>query len=533
MAVRPSQPGVAIEGAPDSVRPILGVATSITAFVGRTKRGPVEAPVTCNSWGDFERVFGGLFAPASLGYAVRDFFQNGGTRAVVVRLHRAMASEASNATVVVKDAADANKLTLVAASPGSWGNALRARVDHDVSVDAAPALGLAVEMLFNLSVQDTATGTTELFRNVTVADHPRRVDRVVAAESQLVRLHGAMLGARPATHPAPGAGKTVWEDDDASSKVAPGAGSGDGAALQADDFIAGGFEAARRGLYALENTDLFNLLCIPPYTGGGTPDEVEATVLAAATTYVERRCAFLLVDSLASWTTKAQAVSGLGGLNLTSKNAALFFPRLVQPDPLRNNARRTMPACGAIAGVIARTDAERGVWKAPAGVSATLRGPQSLSVPLTDAEMGELNPLGVNCLRVLPAAGVVVWSARTREGDDRLASEWKYINVRRLALFLEETLTRSLQWAVFEPNDEPLWSQIRLSVGVFMQGLFRQGAFQGRTAQEAYLVKCDRGTTMQADIDAGVVNILVGFAPLKPAEFIILRIQQLAGQSQA
>jgi hypothetical protein len=153
-----------------------------------------------------------------------------------------------------------------------------------------------------------------------------------------------------------------------------------------------------------------------------------------------------------------------------------------------------------------------------------------LTVPLTDAENGELNPLGINCLRQVPAAGYVVWGARTTVGNDQLASQWKYIPVRRTALYIEESLYRGTQWAVFEPNDEPLWSQLRLNIGVFMHGLFRQGAFQGQSPKEAYFVKCDKTTTTQADIDRGIVNVIVGFAPLKPAEFVVLYIQQMAGQ---
>ena len=151
-------------------------------------------------------------------------------------------------------------------------------------------------------------------------------------------------------------------------------------------------------------------------------------------------------------------------------------------------------------------------------------------VPLTNEENGQLNPLGVNCLRQMPAAGRVVWGARTLQGNDRLASEWKYIPVRRTALFIEESLYRALQWVVFEPNDEPLWAQIRLNVGAFMNSLFRQGAFQGASPREAYFVKCDKETTTQNDINRGIVNILVGFAPLKPAEFVIIKLQQIAGQ---
>jgi hypothetical protein len=215
---------------------------------------------------------------------------------------------------------------------------------------------------------------------------------------------------------------------------------------------------------------------------------------------------------------------------VSSPNAAIFFPRIKAPNPLRENQAEAFAPCGTVAGIFARTDATRGVWKAPAGLDATLRGVTGLTVPLTDAENGELNPLGINCLRQVPAAGYVVWGARTTVGNDQLASQWKYIPVRRTALYIEESLYRGTQWAVFEPNDEPLWSQLRLNIGVFMHGLFRQGAFQGQSPKEAYFVKCDKTTTTQADIDRGIVNVIVGFAPLKPAEFVVLYIQQMAGQ---
>jgi hypothetical protein len=182
---------------------------------------------------------------------------------------------------------------------------------------------------------------------------------------------------------------------------------------------------------------------------------------------------------------------------------------------------------------MARTDSTRGVWKAPAGLDAALAGAQGLQVNLNDLENGTLNLLGINCLRSFPVTGRVVWGARTLRGAEQSADEYKYVPVRRLALFIEESLYRGTQWVVFEPNDEPLWAQIRLNVGAFMQNLFRQGAFQGRSPREAYLVKCDAETTTQDDINRGIVNILVGFAPLKPAEFVIIRIQQLAGQVQA
>jgi phage tail sheath protein FI len=242
----------------------------------------------------------------------------------------------------------------------------------------------------------------------------------------------------------------------------------------------------------------------------------------------------LLVDPPSDWVDKASAIGKFTGtpdaVGTRSKNAAIFFPRLRYPNPLRNNQIEDFVPSGAIAGVFARTDAARGVWKAPAGLDATLTGVSQVKVPLTDGENGELNQLGINCIRTFPLAGSVVWGARTLRGADQLADEYKYIPVRRTALFIESSLYRGLQWAVFEPNDEPLWSQIRLNVGAFMQNMFRQGAFQGSTPRDAYFVKCDKETTTQNDINLGVVNVIVGFAPLKPAEFVIISIQQIAGQ---
>jgi phage tail sheath protein FI len=238
----------------------------------------------------------------------------------------------------------------------------------------------------------------------------------------------------------------------------------------------------------------------------------------------------LLVDPPSAWISKDIAKNRFGNIETRSKNAALFFPRFKQPNLLKDNLLEEFVPCGAIAGIFARTDTQRGVWKAPAGLDATLVGVPQLSVPLTDAENGELNPLGINCLRVFPAAGRVVWGSRTLQGDDRLTSEWKYIPVRRTALYIEESLYRGTKWVVFEPNDEPLWAQIRLNVGAFMQNLFRQGAFQGQSPSDAYFVKCDKETTTQNDINLGIVNIVVGFAPLKPAEFVIIKLQQIAGQ---
>ena len=203
------------------------------------------------------------------------------------------------------------------------------------------------------------------------------------------------------------------------------------------------------------------------------------------------------------------------------------------PNTAKKNLLEEFVPCGAVAGIFARTDSQRGVWKAPAGLEAALVNVPELTYTLTDDENGQLNPLGINCLRLFPLVGHTVWGSRTLDGADALASEWKYIPIRRLALFIEESLYRGTKWVVFEPNDEPLWAQIRLNVGAFMHQLFRQGAFQGQSPRDAYFVKCDADTTTQADRNLGIVNILVGFAPLKPAEFVVIKIQQIAGQLQS
>lgn len=218
--------------------------------------------------------------------------------------------------------------------------------------------------------------------------------------------------------------------------------------------------------------------------------------------------------------------------SLKTDHGAVYYPWVEFPDTLNNGNLKSLPPSGMMAGLYARTDSNRGVWKSPAGTEATLTGVQAFEYTLNNGENGILNPLGVNCLRFFPTYGFISWGARTLRGSDDAGSEYKYVAVRRTALYIEESLYRGLQWAVFEPNDEPLWAQIRLNVGAFMHNLFVKGAFQGQTPRDAYFVKCDKETTTQNDIDLGIVNVLVGFAPLKPAEFVIVTIQQIAGQIQ-
>jgi uncharacterized protein len=526
MPVTPTYPGVYIEEVPSGVRTIMGVATSITAFIGRALRGPIDDPITINSYGDFERKFGGLWIESAMSYAARDFFQNGGSQAIIVRLYNAetgVSAKPAQATLKLSN------IDLQAAYPGAWGNKLRARVDTNTRTAEGSEDGT---MMFNLFIRDGETEIIEEFRNVSVqSDHKRRVDKVLENESNLVRVSSSSLPTTPPTASSDtvDSGKTVWDDNAAATcaSVATADESSDGLELEEDNFNGTGKEAAKQGLYALQKADLFNLLCIPPYLNTG---DVDSSLLDDAIAYCEKRRAFMLVDPPTGWVDKDDAKSGVDTVCTSSKNAAVFFPRVSMPNPLRDKQLEDFVPCGAVAGVFARTDTQRGVWKAPAGLEATLNGVPKLKVSLTDPEIGELNQLGVNCLKVMPGVGRLVWGSRTLKGSDRLASEWKYIPIRRLALFLEESLYRGTQWVVFEPNDEPLWAQIRLNVGSFMHNQFRKGAFQGSSPKDAYFVKCDGETTTQNDRDQGIVNILVGFAPLKPAEFVIIKISQIAGQ---
>ena len=283
---------------------------------------------------------------------------------------------------------------------------------------------------------------------------------------------------------------------------------------------------------------MFNLLCIPPdqrFLPGQPQVDLDPSVRSAAAAFCTQQRAFYIVDPLSSWASLAMqgqistidpddlGITGeINGIEV-ARNAAVYFPRLWEEDILMKSQLALFAPCGAIAGVMASTDVARGVWKAPAGIDAGISGAQSFEIPLNDDENGLLNPQGINCLRNFPTIGAVVWGARTLRGADAFEDAYKYIPVRRLTLFIEDSLYRGTQWAVFEPNDEALWSALRLQVNSFLADLARQGAFYN------YAVTCDATTTTQTDIDNGVVNILVQIAPVKPAEFVVLQIQQIAG----
>jgi len=516
-------PGVYIQEIPSGSRTITGVATAVAAFVGRAARGPVDEPVAITSLAEYERTFGSLTRDAGMGYAVRDYYLNGGRQAVIVRL-----AAGAVATEIGLD----GLVSLVASGPGTWGNALEVEVEHVVDPDQQllDAQGVEADDLFHLTVREGTLENTvqsETFMNCTLVDGPRRLDKVLAA-SRLVDVSGATtlpVDGRPSERTA--ATDPPFYPADADTGGVEGTDSE--TKLTTAHY---GTAGDKTGLYALLKADLFTILSLPPSVPDGEL-EAESVWAAALTLCVDER-ALLLVDPPPD-STAADINTWLGGLGLTAngRNAALYFPRIRRPDPAREGALGEFVPSGAVAGIMARTDGARGVWKAPAGTDAGVVGASGLAIPLTDSESGALNPIGINCLRTFPVIGTVVWGSRTLRGADALADEYKYVPVRRFALFLEETLFRNTQWVVFEPNDEPLWAQIRTSIGAFMQDLFRQGAFQGSTPRDAYFVRCDAETTTQYDIDRGIVNILVGFAPLKPAEFVVISIQQKTATVQA
>jgi phage tail sheath protein FI len=402
MADRVTPPGVFVTEQPQGTPVITGVPTAVTAFVGRTPSGPT-APQQCTSFFDFQQTFG-IAENYPLSFAIRDFFNNGGDTAVVVRV----------------------------------------------------------------------------------------------------------------TEPSPS--------------------GGDAGAPHAADLI--GREDLHTGIYALDGVDLFNLLCIPP-DRDDFPDVELTNVYQKAAAYCVKRRAMLIMDPPQKWSAAARAghfdqiqSTDLGIGHAETANCAVYFPRIQELDVVApGNLVKSFAASGAIAGVFARSDHSLGVWKAPAGVNAPLEGVVGLEIGLTDAQNGMLNPRGINCLRTFAGHGSVIWGARTLRGAAP-GSAFPYIPARRLALYIEQSIYRGIQFAVFEPNNPTLWATLIRSISNFMLGLWQQGALLGAGADQSYFVKCDATTTTPADIANGVVNIQVGFAPEHPAEFVILPIQQMAGQTK-
>lgn len=520
MPVNPTYPGLYIEEVPSANHSITPAPTSITVFVGYTH--PFQG--LCaerNTWGlatrifsfrDYERLFGGLYrnpiVPSDVPDAVYQFFLNGGSDAYVVALQPRYVGVGRPAV------------------NGQTGDRAGIRFTAKQLTSNSQKLSIAIRNIdVTRSIADIVISygkTVEKFRGVTtvVGDPTTIVDpKFIAnalASSTLVSV-APVAAQYAATYVAVATPTTVLALDIGDMTAGNVVVMSDFTDVFADDK-------------PLDKIEIFNLLSIPAIT--------DNLVWNVALAYCERKRAFFIMDPPANASADDTAPPGFtkieDQLDLVphySSNGALYFPYLNTIDPITGLTRGEPPS-GFVAGIFARTDMRRGVWKAPAGLEASIANTTGVveTGKMTDMRQGTVNAKGVNVLRSFPGSGTVVWGART-VGTSPALEPWRYVPVRRTALFIEQTLLRNLGWVVFEPNDAPLWTAMRISVENFMLSLFRQQAFEGSTPSQAFLVQCDSTTTTQEDIDLGRVNIVVGFRPLKPAEFVIIKITQLAGQA--
>ncbi len=456
--------------------PIQATDTAVTAFVGRTPAGPLDVPTFCYGINDYLRTFGPLDDRFPMGQAVTDFFSNGGSGAFILRLFDDGGKGAGTARIVV------GNLPLKAISPGAWGNGITAGIAANPLVPGG----------FFLTV--TGNGRVEKYRISFSGSYT--IDKVLADSSQLVHWDG---------DPPAADAQAVAADP------APLTGGSGGLALSTAGYLGDGKSS---GINALGSAT-FNLLCVPADQPGGDTD---ATVYQAAHALCIQHRAVLIADAPAAWKTAADAdlsATGLAG----ASNAAIYFPRLLVSDPL-GGPDKAVVACGAIAGIYARNDAKRGVWTAPAGLTATLNGVTGLSETLTDAQASAINLLNVNALRRFNGSAPVVFGARTLSSWP----EYRYVNVLRMSQFIENSVRAGLGWMPSAADDTTTWNQVRNLVTDFLMRLYQKGAFQGAKADTAFFVRCDATTTTADDLHHGKLNLLIGFAPLKPAEFVYVRI---------
>ncbi|MGA9277335.1 phage tail sheath family protein [Ilumatobacter sp.] len=535
MPVTPKYPGVYIQEAPSTSHVIGGDPTSNTAFVDVFERGPANVPQKISGWREFESMFGGFDRASRASYGISQFFLNGGSTAYVVRI---TGDRAVSATVELKE------VGLTANGPGTWGNQIEAATQpntHDPGL-----FDLAIRELSRSSPSPTVV-TSEIYSGLsTDPEHPNFVTDVLYHQSALVRTHGPVKivtarssRTRAAPHDVTDPGNVSDPTDArfAANRFTGGVDdlsiSGRGALGDPGDPEV---DRAPTGYYTLPSIapSVFNILCLPAMAAFDA--DAWADAYLDASSFCETHRAFFIVDVPQAVIDSSKDTSvqvddverWFLGLGSTSDHSAVYFPRIEIPDPARSGGpSMETEVSGTLAGIYARTDSSRGVWKAPAGNAAALVDAVGVTAKIDDADNGRLNPLGINVIREFPLIGTVSWGARTMAGGDLLQSQWKYVSVRRTALYIEASLARGTNWAVFEPNDEALWASLRLSVGSFMDSLYKQGALAGSSAKDAYFVACDATTTTPADQAAGRVNIDVGCAPLYPAEFVVIRISQI------
>jgi len=504
-------PGVYVEEVDTGNKPIEGVATSTAGFLGIAERGPADWPRLVTSFSEYQRLFGRYVTEGNadryLARGVEGFFQNGGKRCFIQRVVSRGGTGAPSTRAITG-------MSVTAIGPGTWGDRVAVKVSDPGNTDAT---------LFKLTLMywavappsplidptDPANRTNpnrreptqlEVFDNLSsdpVASN--FYNRMVNDFSNLVVLAQTAAG-RPAN-------------------AAPQflAGGNDGAALTMADFQGDGTAVENKGgLAALEEVDEIAILCCPDDRFFNN-DQIAQALVDQCERLKDRFAIIQAPQNAALPAAHQPSVQN-------SKYAAYYYPWLEILDPVTGVAK-LIPPGGHVAGIYARSDIERGVHKAPA--NEVVRGISDVQVQITKGQQDILNPRGINVIREFPGRGILVWGARTVSRDP----DWKYVNVRRLFIFVEESIEEATQWVVFEPNDEPLWARVRRSVGDFLTRLWMDGMLQGRTKEEAYFVRCDRTTMTQADIDNGRLIMLIGIAPVKPAEFVIFRIGQWTGGS--
>ncbi|MEW6233197.1 MAG: phage tail sheath subtilisin-like domain-containing protein, partial [Chloroflexota bacterium] len=461
-------PGVYVEEVERGAKPIEGVGTAVAAFVGFAERGPTQTPTLVTNWSQFVNTFGGFLPGFYLAHAVYGYFQNGGGSCYIVRLPTPEGVEkvapAAEVALPSRAAAALPTLRITAKEEGKAGEAITAEV-------APPGAG-APEDQFTLIVRRGAT--QEVFENLTIgkAKGARNVAEVVTKESKLVRVE--MLeapGSLAERAPAPGTYSLTMPETKAL------------AVKELQPLVFVGEAAARSGVGGLEAVDEVTMLCAPDLMAGykagflskDTVKAVQLAMLAHCETMKDRFAILNCPPGLSPQEVKEWRVNEAG---YDSKYGALYYPWIQVANPLGNGAGILVPPSGHIAGIYARSDRERGVHKAPA--NEVVRGALSLETQITKGEQDILNPLGINCIRAFPGRGIRIWGARTLSSD----AAWRYINVRRLFNFVEESIEQGTQWVVFEPNDVDLWERVKRDVSAFLTRIWRDGALFGRTPEE-------------------------------------------------
>jgi phage tail sheath protein FI len=483
---------------PGSIRVIARAATNIAAFVGRALKGPVDEPVTIRSFADYTRVFGGLWQPATMSYAVEQFFENGGRCAVIVRV----VNGARPPTLTLPTAT--GKLILRGVGAGSR-EFLRASVDYD-------AIDSRETDRFNLVVQRVRTAGSEqieeqeILRRLSITPGADRFVADALLDSRLVRVQGGVPGERPLRTPAAATGAVIG--------YTPSNPDGDDGGPITDYDVIGSAQRGT-GIFALNAAPDINLLCIPPLT---RDHDVGLSTLLVAGRFCRERRTMLIVDPPSSWASSAAALDGMRHWPFRSEDAAMFFPRVVAFDRLRGRFEMFAP-CGVAAGMIARCDENWPVWAAAEGDDAILRPGLRPAWTVQNADRARLVNAGINLLQSVRIAPKFAASPRTLASGSAAVSDWRYLSARRLALFVLTCVERGTRWMLFERNAQPTWTMARAQVEAFLDSLYAEGAFIGRSGEPSYFVVCDERINTEETMRAGKVNLAFGFAATKPGEY--------------